>query len=289
MKYLKKLAVTVLLFTFIVAVSDIPAISNPVVAHAAAIKISKKALSLDVDETAALKVTGTKKSVKWTSSDDAVVTVSAKGATSTIKGIADGKAVITASVAGKKLKCKVNVTNPLVKDAPFDAQEVAIEGIHLIIPSDWTTPSSSNMTGELSSEFAVLLKPNDANKKAEMDLSITHLADEDVQSYSDYDTFKKMESDTDSQDAIKASITETLGTDIPITSYEQTDIVTSFGKALKTDVELSIQGVTLKLVKYDFIADNYLVSLIAMDAGALSGGIDAEKIGDYLVKTITIK
>ena len=74
--------------------------------HAAAVKLSKKSVSLDIDKSATLKVKGTKKAVKWSSSNKKIVVVSKKGKITAKKA---GTATVYAKVASKKLKCKVSV------------------------------------------------------------------------------------------------------------------------------------------------------------------------------------
>lgn len=86
------------------------------VASAAKVKISKKSVTLTVGSSLTLKITGTKKKVKWKSSKKSVATVSSKGK---LKAKKAGKAVITATVGKKKLKCKVTV-----KNKTSDAQQV---------------------------------------------------------------------------------------------------------------------------------------------------------------------
>ena len=70
--------------------------------------LSKKELDLKVSKTYTLKVKNADSKVTWSSSDKAVVTVSSKGKV-TAKDA--GTATVTAKVDGKKLKCKVTVTN----------------------------------------------------------------------------------------------------------------------------------------------------------------------------------
>lgn len=74
----------------------------------AATKISKKKATLKVGQTLQLKVTGTKKKAKWTSSKKSVATVSPKGR---VKAKKKGTATITAKVGKKKYTCKVTVKN----------------------------------------------------------------------------------------------------------------------------------------------------------------------------------
>ena len=69
-------------------------------------KISKKKITITVGSKKKLKVKGTTKKVKWSSSKKSVATVTKKGV---VKGKKKGTATITAKVGSKKLKCKVTV------------------------------------------------------------------------------------------------------------------------------------------------------------------------------------
>lgn len=75
-------------------------------AQAAQAKLNYSKKTIYVGSKLTLKVTGTNKKVKWTSSDKYVASVSAKGV---VKGKYAGKATITANVSGKKLTCKITV------------------------------------------------------------------------------------------------------------------------------------------------------------------------------------
>lgn len=72
----------------------------------AAARLSKTELTLVAGRSEKLAVTGTLAKVKWSSSNKAVATVNSKGKVVAKKA---GKAVITAKVGSKKLKCKVTV------------------------------------------------------------------------------------------------------------------------------------------------------------------------------------
>lgn len=102
MKNMKKQLSIVMTFVFLVT-----GITFNVVDGQAAVKINKKSISIKVGKTYKLKVKGTKKKVKWSSSNKKVATVSSKGV---VKGKKAGKATITAKVGKKKYKCKVTVT-----------------------------------------------------------------------------------------------------------------------------------------------------------------------------------
>lgn len=85
----------------------LPNLSETAVVEAAKkVSISKTKLSLEVGKKATLKMKNTKKKVTWKTNKKAVATVSKKGVVTAKK---KGTATITATVAGKKYKCKVTV------------------------------------------------------------------------------------------------------------------------------------------------------------------------------------
>lgn len=79
------------------------------------VKLSSTTATVDAGKTKILYLRGTTQKVTWKSSNTSVVSVSDNGKISsmtskaTIKGKKKGTAVITASVSGKKYKCKVTV------------------------------------------------------------------------------------------------------------------------------------------------------------------------------------
>ena len=75
-------------------------------ADAASIKLNKKSITITKGKTYTLKVKGTKKKAKWSSSKKSVATVSKKGK---VTGKKRGSATITAKIGKKKYKCKVTV------------------------------------------------------------------------------------------------------------------------------------------------------------------------------------
>ncbi len=87
--------------------------NNPFTAQAAS-AINKTKATIYNGKTLQLKVTGTTKTVRWSSSDNKVAKVSQKGLV-TAKKV--GSATITAKVGGRKLNCKVTVKSPLKADA----------------------------------------------------------------------------------------------------------------------------------------------------------------------------
>lgn len=80
----------------------------------AAARISKTRATVYNGKTLQLKVTGTSKSAKWSSSDATVAKVNQKGLV-TAKKV--GKATITAQIGKEKYSCMVTVKSPLSADA----------------------------------------------------------------------------------------------------------------------------------------------------------------------------
>ena len=72
----------------------------------AKIKLNKKSVTVTVGKTVRLKVKGTKKKVKWRSTNKKIARVSSKGV---VKGVKEGKCKIIAKVGKKQLKCTVTV------------------------------------------------------------------------------------------------------------------------------------------------------------------------------------
>jgi expansin (peptidoglycan-binding protein) len=93
----KKICFVLFMLAFILAV--------PSTAQAKAV-LNKKNVTLTVGKSVTLKMKGTKKKVKWSTSNKKVATVSKKGK---VKAKKAGKATITAKLGKKKYKCKVTV------------------------------------------------------------------------------------------------------------------------------------------------------------------------------------
>ena len=75
----------------------------------AAIKIDRSSVTVYVNQTVTLKVSGTKAKVTWASSNKKIATVSSNGL---VKGVKKGTATIRAKVSNTTLKCEVTVKNP---------------------------------------------------------------------------------------------------------------------------------------------------------------------------------
>ena len=87
-------------------------LAMPVTAQAATPRLNKTKITVNVKKSYQLKVTGTKKKAKWTTSNKKIATVSKNGKVTAKK---KGSATITAKINKKTYKCKVTVTEPAPK------------------------------------------------------------------------------------------------------------------------------------------------------------------------------
>lgn len=127
---------------------NVPADSAVIADAATKIKLNKTKLTLHVgyayEETYQLKITGTNKKAKWSTSNKNIAAVSQKGKI-TAKKI--GKAVITAKVSGKELKCSVIVK----KEDPSASNEefVSITGGNFVYVGGY---NNLNATASISDD-----------------------------------------------------------------------------------------------------------------------------------------
>lgn len=110
-KHIHKL--TLLLLTLCLVIAG--AISSPSRASAAKIKLSKKSVTITKGKSVTLKLKGTKKKPKWSTSNKKIATVSKKGK---VVGKKAGNAKITAKIGKKKYTCKVKVVKAKAQSEP---------------------------------------------------------------------------------------------------------------------------------------------------------------------------
>ena len=97
---------TILILSLLAAAMCILLKTSGNVYAASSVKLSRSRLTVFVSDKQTLKVKGTSKKVTWSSSNEKVAKVSAKGK---VRALKPGKATITAKVGKKRLKCKVTV------------------------------------------------------------------------------------------------------------------------------------------------------------------------------------
>jgi len=110
MKLIKKLLLAIIttLAVLMVMSKIVPQMQNVGAVQAASVKISSTKKTMYKGYTYKLKVTGTNKIVKWSTSDKSKATVNSNGKVYAKK---NGKVTITAKVGSKKYNCKVTIKN----------------------------------------------------------------------------------------------------------------------------------------------------------------------------------
>lgn len=99
-KYVKKLMAMLMVMLLVVTMAA------PATVSAAPVRLNKSSVTVLVGKTYQLKVKGTKKKAKWTSSNKKVATVNSKGV---ITGKKAGTVKVIAKIGKKKYTCKVKV------------------------------------------------------------------------------------------------------------------------------------------------------------------------------------
>ncbi len=118
------------------------------ICKASAPKLSKKTVTLNVGQSAKLKIKGGSGKVKWKSSNKAVASVTSKGK---ITGNKAGNATITATRKKKKLKCKVTVINTSDKTS----EDISSEDINRSIEASTSENAANPDTDNAGSKILV--------------------------------------------------------------------------------------------------------------------------------------
>lgn len=113
--------------------------------NASTIKLNKTTKTMRVGQTFKLKVTGTKKTIKWATSNKKIATVSSKG---NITAKAKGEVEITAKVDKKTLTCKVTVKPCKLSQKMFAYERDSVDGIEV----QWI---ATNNTGKIINYYTV--------------------------------------------------------------------------------------------------------------------------------------
>ncbi len=269
----------VLMVVFTLVTPSVLPVNSIAVAEAAVIKLSKKEITLETGESLTLKITGTKQKVTWSSNKKAIAAVSSTGKVTAKKA---GTAIITATVNKKKYTCKVTVNaakaaNPFITNAPFDAKELKFNKVSYIIPKEWV----KDVLAEQGNNTLLSIHPkmDDLTKGCS---SISFVINQTDQPKADSSTLKS----TITEDFIKQKLTLSDSSAV-LTNFKQSDYEAALGTALKTEYNITFNGIAMKQIIYDLIIDNYLLEVTVTDIG---DGVapDVNIAGEYLLNTISI-
>lgn len=275
---MKKLQTICKLFVLIVVLS-VTALFLPktTTSQAATIKLNYSKLTLKCGESKALTLGGITKDIIWSSSNKSIVTVSKSGKVTAVKA---GKANITATLNKKIYSCKITVKAvDYLKDAPFEADEVKLAGLHFVLPNsyDYFTYDTNGSNGSLQANSK---SADTSDKYSYINLSITNTGTPKP----DYKTNKKSLADSLTQKSVLSQFKQ-AGKKVTVTKFLQSDIETSLGTALKTEYILKIDGKSEHHSLYDLCIDNYKISLFIVDAYDNTKP-DVTTVGEYLLKSL---
>ncbi|MDF2537943.1 MAG: hypothetical protein K0S76_964 [Herbinix sp.] len=247
----------------------------------APIAISKTTLTLEEGKTYKLAITGTTKTVTWSSGYSPVASVSKYG---TVTAIAEGTTVISGSVDGKNYSCTVTVkpfVNPNLAAAPFEAEELKTRNFSFVIPKGWKYEFDSPIT-ELNT---IALYPGDSDDNTIITIDIVNTGTS-MPDYSDVkDFFLMMNSEAFTLDLLKLGYNDDT---ISISDFTQKDFTIDKGTGLVTSYTVASENEisTLSQSVYDIYIDNYFMEV---NASSISGTYDMQTILDYLMKSMIVK
>lgn len=171
-KFFRTLAIVLSLSIFTPSV--IPNIGTETVQAATKIKLNCTKKTIYVGKSFKLKITGTKKKVKWSSSNKKIATVSSTGL---VKGKNKGTCKITANVSGKKYTCTVNVKGNTIS-TNFDKLKKHILNYGDTLTDDWKFIGDKWISDTNEDIYAICYSPSE---KAYKFIITTSSSDDDIE------------------------------------------------------------------------------------------------------------
>lgn len=113
MKLIKNASISVLMAVLLIftPIALPPVLWPTSIAQAATVKLNITKATVYVGNTLNLSLTGTKSTIKWSTSSQAIAKVSSKGIVTAVK---KGTATITATVGSSKYKCVLTIKDPII-------------------------------------------------------------------------------------------------------------------------------------------------------------------------------
>jgi hypothetical protein len=175
--------------------------------------------------------------------------------------------------------------NPLVTNAPFDAQESNIGKLNMVIPKNW----SSNTLGQQGNNIIVMLYPSAADlTKGTSSIVVTV---QETATAPTYDAAKEYFGSVITSDYMTKQLTASGMENVVISDFKSSDYETKNGTAYKTeykvDYKVTDKEGSLNQVIYELYFNNYLVEVTITDT-ADSGTPDIYQIAEYLLDSIQL-
>ncbi len=258
----------------VTAPAALPSMNTTSVASAATVKLSQTKVSLKVGQTKQLKLTGTKKTITWSSSKKSVATVSKSGK---VTAKAAGTATITAKSSGKKYTCKVTVT-----DKKADNKTCTYKVLTFKIPNNIIT-EETNVQG-----IEVCLVSSQNSKE------LSNIAILDVQNYEglnvSYDMWADLIKENLSKESQDKQLKGLLGSEAEIGEYSQEVLKTKLGEGFLTKLEVEYQGNRMYTTySYDVLANDHWYEITLNNYDTTTEVASLQSVFDMILNTIEIK
>ncbi len=268
-KFLSKVIVIALALALF-APNIIPATATNV--EAATIKLNKTKATLNIGKTTTLSVTGTAKTVKWSSDKKSVATVTSKGK---VTAKAPGTAKITATIDSKKYTCTITVKNPFEAKAAFAATTKTLKKINFVIPKDY---SADIVDDKEQLKAQGLFCPMDENNKAVAIVS-AEVTETNEAAYN-YEEIK-----TTYEEAIRAKL-ESLS--LEIVEIKVSEYKTELGKACVTTYKYKYGDNTYNGKIYALSIDNYFIEVCSERDVSVKTTPSVESAAKYIIDSIVV-
>jgi hypothetical protein len=151
--------------------------------------------------------------------------------------------------------------------------------VSYIIPKEWT----KDISIEKGNNTLLSIHPKTDPAKNTGYSSISFAINQTDQPKSDSSLLKSYIT----EDFIKQQLTQS-DANAELTNFKQSDYEAALGTALKTEYNVTFNGIAMKQSIYDLIIDNYLLEVTVTDIG---DGVtpDVNIAGEYLLNTITVE
>lgn len=281
MKRMILLAASALVFSQ-VAPAAVP-FSQTTVAEAATVKLNTTKKVLLVSQTYTLKVKGTSKKVKWSSSKKTVATVTSKGKVTAKKA---GKAVISAKVAGKTYKCTITVTNDTyLAKAPFEGKRETFGTCSVVMPKSWVTSSTT-----VSTVTVYVITPSKTQTIPNIAINQTPIAGA---SNDDYESYKNLLMMQLTEEGLEQQFNSIYNTDsTQITNLKFSDETYDCGKVVLASYNVEFEGYSLYQEIYTLFANDAMTQINLTkktDSDETESSPDIETVADYMMKSLKLK
>lgn len=259
-----------------------PAVANPVAVEAATVKISRKSATISVGDSLTLKVTGTSKTPKWTTSNKAVATVS-KGK---VTGKKAGTAKITATVDGKKYTSTIKVVK-----SSFKVKQVTFDGTTTVVPKDWDTQSET-----VQSQKVFIASPKTSSGESSNINMIVQDVGMDT-SKTPYSEFKKALKSLYTKDFLSQQVESTIsaiglsGLKMDVTDFNTSDFKSKAGTAFKAEIgaTVSYSGEKVKIKQTQYILYVKTKCLILTVSDFDDSKVNFDELAKLMLDNLTIK